>query len=174
LPGMSGFASEIAVFIGMSTSEIYSSTFRAVTIGLAAIGLILTPIYLLSMLRQLFYGTATPLTCNVGQAEAPLGSVQEEAVCFGNSCVLPSQAVFSDVKPRELFIAASFLVLIIGIGMYPKFTTQVYDAKTVALNRQMQQAYQRFAQSKPQATYAQKVFAAPEIAGVVVQAVAID
>jgi NAD(P)H-quinone oxidoreductase subunit 4 len=148
LPGMSGFASEIAVFIGMSTSEVYSTTFRAVTIGLAAIGLILTPIYLLSMLRQLFYGTATPLTCSLGQDQVDVGSTQEEAVCFGNSCVLPSQAVFTDLKPRELFIAASFLILIIGIGVYPKLTTQVYDATTVALNTQMRQAYQQFAEAK--------------------------
>ena len=55
LPGMSGFASELMVFVGLTTTDIYSSTFCTVTVFLAAVGLILTPIYLLSMLRQMFY-----------------------------------------------------------------------------------------------------------------------
>ncbi|MEY2985649.1 MAG: dehydrogenase subunit 4, Involved in photosystem cyclic electron flow, partial [Cyanobacteriota bacterium] len=38
LPGMSGFASELAVFVGVSTSDIYSPTFRTVTVFLAAVG----------------------------------------------------------------------------------------------------------------------------------------
>jgi NADH dehydrogenase subunit M (EC 1.6.5.3) len=44
LPGMSGFAGEIAVFMGMTTSDVYGSTFRTVTVFLSAVGLILTPI----------------------------------------------------------------------------------------------------------------------------------
>ena len=59
LPGMSGFAGELSVFVGVATSDMYSGSFRAVTVFLAAVGLILTPIYLLSMLRQLFYNCGT-------------------------------------------------------------------------------------------------------------------
>ncbi|MBE9042298.1 NAD(P)H-quinone oxidoreductase subunit 4, partial [Oscillatoriales cyanobacterium LEGE 11467] len=65
LPGMSGFASEIAVFVGLATSDIYSASFRALTIFLSAVGVILTPIYLLSMLRQVFFDPGAALNCDI-------------------------------------------------------------------------------------------------------------
>jgi NAD(P)H-quinone oxidoreductase subunit 4 len=43
------------VFIGFATSDAYSPTFRVIIVFLAAIGVILTPIYLLSMLREILY-----------------------------------------------------------------------------------------------------------------------
>ena len=46
LPGMSGFVSELMVFVGFATDEAYTLPFRIVIDGLAAIGVILTPIYL--------------------------------------------------------------------------------------------------------------------------------
>ncbi len=148
LPGMSGFASELAVFVGVSTSDIYSSTFRVVTVFLASVGLILTPVYLLSMLRQVFYGNGQAAVCGIDDAQAKTQESQG-AVCFGTSCVLPADAVFVDARPREVFIAACFMVLIIGIGLYPKVATQVYDAKTVAVNAQVRQSYVQIAQTNP-------------------------
>lgn len=56
LPGMSGFVAEIMVFLGLSSSDAYSNSFKVVVVFLAAVGVILTPIYLLSMLREIFYG----------------------------------------------------------------------------------------------------------------------
>lgn len=147
LPGMSGFASEISVFVGVTTSDIYSSTFCTVTVFLAAVGVILTPIYLLSMLKQVFYGTGAELKCNVG--DAGVENEEDEAVCFGTDCVIPTQAVYRDASPREILIAASFIVLIIGIGLYPKFTMQMYDVKTVAVNTQIRQSYTQIAQTNP-------------------------
>jgi len=161
LPGMSGFASEVLVFIGISTSDIYSTTFRVVIVALAGVGLVLTPIYLLSMLRQLFYATGEAPACMLGNAGSQ-NSDDQEAVCFGTSCVLPSEATFSDARPREMFIAASFLVLIVGIGLYPKLVTKVYDATTVALNTQMRDSYAQVAKANPD-LYA-KGFMAPRIA----------
>ena len=148
LPGMSGFASEISVFVGVTSSDIYSSSFRTVTVFLAAVGLILTPIYLLSMLRQLFYGSDKALTCGLTNTQL-LNPDGDKAVCFGNSCVLPTDAHFTDAKPRELLIALSFMVLIIGIGFYPKLFTQMYDVKTVAINAQVRQSYQQIAEINP-------------------------
>ncbi len=168
LPGMSGFASELAVFVGMTSSDIYSSPFRVVTVFLSSVGIILTPIYLLSMLRQIFYASGAVPTCdisptcdlsNVDIQDQGLGS--QDAVCFGTSCVLPAQAVFTDAKPREVFIAACFLVPIIGIGLYPKLATEIYDVKTVAINTQMRQAYTQLAAENPQ-IYAQD-FLVPQI-----------
>ena len=69
------------------------------------------------------------------------------AVCFGTNCILPADADFSDARPREVFIAGCFLVLIIGIGFYPKLVTQLYDAKTVAVNAQARQSYAQLAQA---------------------------
>ena len=74
----------------------------------------------------------------------------QEEVCFGTSCVLPANAVFSDARPREMFIAACFLLPIIGIGLYPKLATQMYDVKTVAVNTQVRQSYIQIAQANPQ------------------------
>ena len=60
LPGMSGFVSELMVFTGFVTDEVYTLPFRVVMASLAAIGVILTPIYLLSMLREIFFGKENP------------------------------------------------------------------------------------------------------------------
>ncbi|WP_338430325.1 NAD(P)H-quinone oxidoreductase subunit 4 [Synechococcus elongatus] len=109
LPGMSGFVSELTVFLGF-TDSVYSSGFRTVTILLAAVGLILTPMYLLSMLRRIFYGN---YNLQLGQ-------------------------VLADAKPRELFITFCLLIPTLAIGFYPKLTTQVYDATTTALAAQVQ------------------------------------
>ena len=56
LPGMSGFVAELMVFVGFATSDAYNPTFKVIVIFLMAVGVILTPIYLLSMLREIFYG----------------------------------------------------------------------------------------------------------------------
>ncbi|KAM3096977.1 NAD(P)H-quinone oxidoreductase subunit 4 [Phormidesmis sp. 146-35] len=106
LPGMSGFVGELAVFLGFTTSDAYSSSFKAVIVLLSAVGLIVTPIYLLSMLREMFYG--------------------EEGKAIAG-------AVLLDAKPRESFIAACLLLPIVAIGLYPKLITQTYDVKTVQI-----------------------------------------
>ncbi|MDJ0535791.1 MAG: NAD(P)H-quinone oxidoreductase subunit 4 [Xenococcaceae cyanobacterium MO_207.B15] len=105
LPGMSGFVAEISVFLGLTTSDAYTTSFKTVVVILSAVGLILTPIYLLSMLRELFYGKE-------------------------NSFLSTKNITWSDAKPREIFITACLLVPIIGIGFYPKLVTQTYDVKT--------------------------------------------
>ncbi len=106
LPGMSGFVAEVMIFIGFSTSDAYNTTFKVIVVFLAAVGVILTPIYLLSMLREIFYGKEN----------------QE----------LVSHEVLVDAEPREVFIIACLLIPIIGVGLYPKILTQVYDSTTVA------------------------------------------
>lgn len=161
LPGMSGFASELSVFVGVTTGDIYSSTFRTVTVFLAAVGVILTPIYLLSMLRQIFFNSGAAPICNLGN-ETVKASGDQEAVCFGTSCVLPANAHFRDASPREIFIAASFLVLIIGIGFYPKLATKLYDVKTVAVNAEVRQSYTQIAQGNRQ-IYAKGFLSSPQI-----------
>lgn len=110
LPGMSGFASEIMVFLGMVSSDSYTSTFKVVMVILSAVGVILTPIYLLSMLREVFYGRENP--------ELAEDLAEENGFLW-------------DAKPREIFVTACLLVPVIGIGLYPKLLTQTYDVKTV-------------------------------------------
>ncbi|HBK97501.1 MAG TPA: NAD(P)H-quinone oxidoreductase subunit 4 [Microcoleaceae bacterium UBA10368] len=111
LPGMSGFVAELMVFVGFATSDAYNPVFKVCVIILAAFGVILTPIYLLSMLREIFYGSE-----NKELVE------HEELV---------------DAEPREVFIIAALLIPIIGIGLYPKILTQVYDATTVQLTAKL-------------------------------------
>lgn len=142
LPGMSGFVGELSVFVGLATSDMYSDTFRTLTVFLAAIGVILTPIYLLSMLREIFYSKdMSTLSCDIGAQKKTRGiTASSLPVCFGNDCVLPSNAKYEDARPREIFIAACFTVLIIGVGLYPKVLMQMYDVKTQALNSTVSQA----------------------------------
>ena len=148
LPGMSGFVGELAVFIGITTSDVYSSAFSIVTVFLAAVGVILTPIYLLNLLRKVFYGSSAALMCDVNNA-ALENQEDEGTACFGTDCLLPTETIYSDARPREVFIAACFLVLIIGIGLYPKLAMQMYDVKTVAVNAQVRQSLMTISQTNP-------------------------
>ncbi|MFO0051886.1 MAG: proton-conducting transporter membrane subunit, partial [Dolichospermum sp.] len=148
LPGMSGFVGELSVFVGITTSDVYTSTFCTVTVFLAAVGVILTPIYLLSMLRQVFYGSGADLICDINNAGIQ-NQEDEGTACFGTDCLLPTETVYTDARPREIFIAASFLVLIIGIGFYPKIAMQMYDATTVAVNSHVRQSYTIISQTNP-------------------------
>jgi NAD(P)H-quinone oxidoreductase subunit 4 len=149
LPGMSGFAGELSVFVGMTSSDVYSSTFCTVTVFLAAVGVILTPIYLLSMLREVFYGQDAALLCDINNAGLE-NQEDDGTVCFGTDCFVPEDAVYDDARPREVFIAACFLLMIIGIGFYPKMAMQMYDVKTVAVNSHVRQSYALVSQTNPQ------------------------
>ncbi|AUB37924.1 ndhD, NAD [Nostoc flagelliforme CCNUN1] len=163
LPGMSGFAGELSVFVGVASSDVYSSTFCTVTVFLAAVGVILTPIYLLSMLREVFYGKDAALLCDINNAGSQ-NQEDEGTVCFGTDCLVPEEAVYDDARPREVFIAACFLLMIIGIGFYPKMAMQMYDVKTVAVNANLRQSYAIVSQTNPQ-IYA-KGFLVPQISEV--------
>ncbi|MEH2338871.1 NAD(P)H-quinone oxidoreductase subunit 4 [Nostoc sp.] len=163
LPGMSGFAGELSVFVGLTSSDVYSSTFCTVTVFLAAVGVILTPIYLLSMLREVFYGQSAALICDINNADSE-NQEDEGTVCFGTDCLVPEEAVYDDARPREVFIAACFLLMIIGIGFYPKMVMQMYDVKTVAVNANLRQSYAIISQTNPQ-IYA-KGFLVPQISEV--------
>lgn len=110
LPGMSGFVGELTIFLGIATSDVYGQTFKSGIVFLTAVGLILTPIYLLSMLRQVFYGDSSPQ--------------------------LQLDSISLDVQPREIFIATCLLLPIIGIGLYPKIATNSYDLKTMEVATQ--------------------------------------
>ncbi|MEH1786046.1 NAD(P)H-quinone oxidoreductase subunit 4 [Nostoc sp.] len=163
LPGMSGFAGELSVFVGMTSSDVYSLTFCTVTVFLAAVGVILTPIYLLSMLREVFYGKGAALLCDINNAGLE-NQEDEGTVCFGTDCLVPEDAVYEDARPREVFIAACFLLMIIGIGFYPKMAMQMYDVKTVAVNANLRQSYAIVSQTNPQ-IYANR-FLVPQISEV--------
>ncbi len=102
LPGMSGFVSELMVFTGFVTDEVYTLPFRVIMASLAAIGVILTPIYLLSMLREIFFGKENPK--------------------------LTEDKNLIDAEPREVYIIACLLLPIIGIGLYPRLVTESYLA----------------------------------------------
>ncbi len=128
LPGMSGFVAELMVFIGFATSDAYNPTFKIIVVFLAAVGVILTPIYLLSMLREIFYGPENKEL------------VEHEALI--------------DAEPREVFIIACLLVPIIGIGFYPKILTQIYDTTTSQLTARLRASVPSLAQKQSPTTEA--------------------
>ncbi|MBV9385957.1 MAG: photosynthetic/respiratory NAD(P)H-quinone oxidoreductase subunit D1 [Chroococcidiopsidaceae cyanobacterium CP_BM_ER_R8_30] len=134
LPGMSGFVAELMVFVGFSNSDAYNPTFKLIVVLLMAVGVILTPIYLLSMLREIFYGAENKQ--------------------------LTSHEALVDAEPREVFIIACLLVPIIGIGLYPKLLTQVYDSTTLQLTARLRDSVPALASRRQVPTVS---FQAPEL-----------
>ena len=108
LPGMSGFVSEITVFLGITSNSVFTPSFRVITIVLAAIGLVLTPIYLLSLCRRVFFGPRIPALAMVG-----------------------------DMNPRELVIGLCLLVPTLVIGFWPRVAIDFYQASTNALSGEL-------------------------------------
>nr|BDY08668.1 NADH dehydrogenase subunit D [Lysimachia capillipes] len=94
LPGMSGFVAELIVFFGVITSQKFFLMPKMLIIFIMAIGMVLTPIYLLSMSRQMFYGYKFFTAPN---------------------------SYFFDSGPRELFVSISIFLPVVGIGFYPDF-----------------------------------------------------
>nr|QUI76245.1 NADH dehydrogenase subunit 4 [Polyalthiopsis verrucipes] len=109
LPGMSGFVAESVVFFGIITSPKYLLMPKAIMTFVMAIGMILTPIYSLSMSRQIFYGYKL--------FHVPNSS-------------------FLDSGPRELFVSICIFLPVIGIGIYPDFllSLSVDKAETILSN----------------------------------------
>jgi len=105
LPGLSGFVAEIMIFLGMTTTIHYTVLIKTIVIFIQAIGIILTPIYLLSMLRQMFYGYSS----NIKKANL---------------------ADLLDSSPREVFILTSLFLPIIGIGFFPDLIITLWNHKT--------------------------------------------
>ncbi len=136
LPGMSGFVGELTVFLGLANSDVYTASFKALVIFLAAVGLVLTPIYLLSMLRQVFYG-----------AKSNSGIVIEDYL--------------GDLKPREIVVAVCLLLPVIGMGLYPKWATQAYDVTTVQVASNVREVLPLVVQQR-QPLYA-RAFTAPKL-----------
>nr|QKK51136.1 NADH dehydrogenase subunit 4 [Tropaeolum majus] len=106
LPGMSGFVAELVVLFGIITSQKFFLIPKIIITFVMAIGIILTPIYPLSMLRQMFYGYKL--------INAPNFS-------------------FFDSGPRELFVSISILLPVIGIGIYPDFVLSLSSEKIEAI-----------------------------------------
>ena len=104
----SGFISEITVFLGITSQEGFSSLFRSITILIAAIGLVLTPIYLLSMCRRVFFGPR-----------------------------IPALATVKEMNGRELTIGFSLLLPTLVIGFWPKIAINLYESSTNALSQQL-------------------------------------
>ncbi|YP_009092354.1 NADH-plastoquinone oxidoreductase subunit 4 (chloroplast) [Macadamia integrifolia] len=106
LPGMSGFVAESIVFFGILTSQKYLLMAKILITLVMAIGMILTPIYSLSMSRQMFYGYK-------------LFNAQN--------------SYFFDSGPRELFVSISIFLPVIGIGIYPDFVLSISVDKVEAI-----------------------------------------
>jgi NAD(P)H-quinone oxidoreductase subunit 4 len=137
LPGMSGFVAELMVFVGFATSDAYNLQFKVIMVLIAAIGVVLTPIYLLSMLREIFYG-----------AENKQLIEKEELI---------------DAEPREVFIIACLLVPIIGVGFYPKLLTQIYDATTTTMTAHLRASVPTIAHKESTPVALSDLLQAPKI-----------
>jgi NADH-quinone oxidoreductase subunit M len=95
LPGLSGFISEILVFLGAFRSDIADSSsvhlsFQSMTI-VAAIGVVLTAAYLLWMMQRVFFG--------------PLNEKYKG---------------YADLNAREMFSLVPLVFVVLLFGIYPK------------------------------------------------------
>nr|YP_010006898.1 NdhD [Passiflora deidamioides]QNR05665.1 NdhD [Passiflora deidamioides] len=106
LPGMSGFVAELIVFFGIITGQKYLLIPKILITFVMAVGMILTPIYLLSMLRQMFYGYKLFDAAN---------------------------SYFFDSGPREFFVSICLLLPVIGIGIFPDFVFSLAVEKVSAI-----------------------------------------
>nr|QKV46339.1 NADH dehydrogenase subunit D [Dryopteris sieboldii] len=106
LPGMSGFVSELLVFPGVITSKQYSFLFKAEITVLEATGTVLASIYLLSMLRRMFYGYR-----------------------LSNE----SNPYLIDFGPREVFTSTCLLLPILGIGSYPNLILPLRNSEVLSI-----------------------------------------
>jgi NADH-quinone oxidoreductase subunit M len=89
LPGLNGFVGEFTILLGAFGSDALGSYWFA---GLAALGVILAAVYMLSMFQKLF-----------------LGEVDKE-----------ENRTLKDINWREIATLAPLLILIFWIGLYPK------------------------------------------------------
>nr|YP_010881478.1 NADH-plastoquinone oxidoreductase subunit 4 [Pellia epiphylla]WIA67431.1 NADH-plastoquinone oxidoreductase subunit 4 [Pellia epiphylla var. borealis]WIA67516.1 NADH-plastoquinone oxidoreductase subunit 4 [Pellia epiphylla var. borealis]WIA67954.1 NADH-plastoquinone oxidoreductase subunit 4 [Pellia epiphylla]WIA68039.1 NADH-plastoquinone oxidoreductase subunit 4 [Pellia epiphylla]WIA68125.1 NADH-plastoquinone oxidoreductase subunit 4 [Pellia epiphylla] len=100
LPGMSGFVAEIMISLGIIDNRNYSPIFKVIIVTIQAIGTILTPIYLLSMLRQMFHGY----------------KLHNNSIPY-----------LIDAGPREVFISICLFFPVIGIGIYPNLVLPIWN-----------------------------------------------
>jgi NADH-quinone oxidoreductase subunit M len=95
LPGLNGFVGEFTILLGAYGSAILHSGWFA---GIAALGVIMSAIYILYMFQKIFMG--------------PEGSIVEEVKKHGHA--------LRDMNWRELATIIPLLVFIFWIGLYPK------------------------------------------------------
>nr|WGO60523.1 NADH-plastoquinone oxidoreductase subunit 4 [Aneura pinguis]WGO60609.1 NADH-plastoquinone oxidoreductase subunit 4 [Aneura pinguis] len=106
LPGMSGFIAELMILLGIVGNLNYSIVFRMIVITIQAIGIISTPIYSLSISRQMFHGYKS---------------------------LKVSISYLMDAGPREIFVSTCLLLPVIGIGIYPNFVLFIWNNETAHL-----------------------------------------
>ena len=94
LPGLNGFVGEFTILLGAFGSTVLHSPWYA---GLAALGVIMAAIYILSMFQKIFMG--------------PEGSIVEE--------VKKRSHALRDLNVREIVTVVPLLIFIFWIGLYP-------------------------------------------------------
>jgi NADH-quinone oxidoreductase subunit M len=95
LPGLNGFVGEFTILLGAFGSAALRSPWFA---GIAAVGVIMSAVYILYMFQKIFLG--------------PEGSIVEEVKKHGHA--------LRDMNWREIVTMVPLLVFIFWIGLYPK------------------------------------------------------
>ncbi len=95
LPGLNGFVGEFTILLGAFGSQAIGSPWFA---GVAAAGVIMAAIYMLTMFQRMFLG--------------PEGSIVAEVKKHGHA--------LKDLNWREIVTMAPLLVFIFWIGLYPR------------------------------------------------------
>jgi NADH-quinone oxidoreductase subunit M len=95
LPGLNGFVGEFTILLGAFGSQAIGSPWFA---GVAALGVIMAAIYILTMFQKMFLG--------------PEGSIVEEVKKHGHA--------LRDLNWREIVTMVPLLVFIFWIGLYPR------------------------------------------------------
>ena len=111
LPGLNSFVGEFMILLG-------AWAFSPVLTGLACIGLVLAPVYMLRLFQGAMYAPATG-------AELPHGHL-------GHGEAPRPPAI--DIRGAQLALLAPLLALMFVLGLYPYVLTRVMSAVTLGVN----------------------------------------
>jgi NADH-quinone oxidoreductase subunit M len=110
LPGLNGFIGEFTILLGAFGSEAVGSPWFA---GLAALGVILAAIYMLTMFQKIFLGPTDK----------------------------PENQMLRDLNAREVITLVPLIILIFWIGLYPKPFFRVLEEPVARLVQQVHKEY---------------------------------
>ena len=115
LPGLNGFAGEFLILVG---AFLKSTTFAAA----AAIGIVLSAVYMLWMFQQVMFGEANKREVDKSEGRQTKSSV------------------FFDIGAREKWILVPIIVLVFWIGVWPGFFLSRMHASVDALLERVRSA----------------------------------
>ncbi len=124
LPGLAGFWGEFPVILASySPAAILSESMFRTFMVIAAVGTVLAAGYLLWMLQKAAFGTAGGGSVDLTPGATPHNGDGDDHLPKANTAI-------KDTTKREWIAWAPLLVLILGLGVYPRLVHEVVEPAT--------------------------------------------